>query len=1535
MRTVAISVLGAAGICLIAPLARAAPEPICTTIQRGLSGVVSDTYIRQASPNYVSGSDGYTRTGFRDGYESRALYRFELGFIPPDATILTATFATTVYSSGTQPISAHRVTAPWTELDATWSALSTSFASEVEDAFLGMDYGFASIDLTPLVQSWVNGSQPNYGFLLAEQAPNRTNYRSSEHSDPDSRPTLEICYVVQQQACGDGIVAGSETCDDGNGLAGDGCGPACLVESGYACTGSPSACSTACGDGVAAGPETCDDGNGLAGDGCGPACLVESGYACTGSPSACSTACGDGIVAGSETCDDGNGLAGDGCGPACLVESGYACTGSPSACSTACGDGVVAGSETCDDGNGLAGDGCGPACLVESGYACTGSPSACSTACGDGVVAGSETCDDGNGLAGDGCGPACLVESGYACTGSPSACSTACGDGIVAGSETCDDGNGLAGDGCGPACLVESGYACTGSPSACSTACGDGIVAGSETCDDGNGLAGDGCGPACLVESGYACTGSPSACACADGAPCDDGNACTQTDTCAAGACSGSNPVACAPPGSCEVGGSCDPASGGCVYMPRPDGTPCPGNGTCKDGACDPASLVVEVFDMSGLPVVGAKVVYGEQELLTDEDGAVRLDAIEDARVVAQVTAAGYAPVSVVEELSAGADRTASVNLLPLSAPIPVRTDEVAEVLTDDVGITIQPDSLVDPYGDPVSGIVGVTVVPLDPATDEIAGMPGPLEGITEDDQQFDLASLFMAEVTFWQGDTPLQLAPGETARLEFVLPDALQDKLNPGDTIDAWWFDMEAGAWRREGAGTIQASTIQLGKLAWVAEVSHFTWWNVDYAIDGRTYNCVNVTVVDETNGHQPVENATVRSAGVNYDSYSFGQLIGSAVDQDVTGSTGSAAGSACVNTMLGGTSRISVVKPGYAISGYQFGAASGYTPVPPELAQLPTVTTNGSPSSCLGTAACVELEVRLTPLTCVSGRVVDDPPGPGMPPEGVSGANVYAIYKDDLGPKSSRAVTTEDGNYCVTVPYLSSTRLQVVQELETPGVYHTAELNEFQVTSTGKMCLLNPTGSGCHGVPDIDPQAGSGGTEWSEGFGLQGSQFATDVVIDRNTGEIYVTGYFDGRIDFGRGQMHSTANPDMSTDKDVFLAKFRPNGEGVLWSKSFHGLNTQQATALALDSNGDVIVVGFFQNTIDIEGNRHNSAALYDGFVTKFSADGVYQWSTAFGGAGNQRPQDVAVDTSNPGDSIFHDNIAVVGYFDNALGAVCGDCSVDPYGCQETCPPAVGEDIFVMRLFKGGNRLLGAKFGGPGHQRATAVTIDDSGDMLVTGEYEQDLPFGGGPPDPARGLDMFVAKLTDGGVPVWSGGYGETNGAVTDQRGVAIAASGSTVVVSGNFSGSMQLGADTIDSFENDVFVARFTSGGAADWALRSGTDNDPQKIADIAIDDAGNVILVGSAVSSVHFEVPRPRIGVEDLYIAKLSPQGSPIWSRRYGAPMASVFGPSVTASPGTIVVTASFGGAPISFGNDVLVPFETSGTRPDIALFKLYP
>nr|XP_046265023.1 pappalysin-2 [Scatophagus argus] len=59
-----------------------------------------------------------------------------------------------------------------------------------------------------------------------------------------------LIYTHGQPYCGDGLIQGSEECDDSNLLDGDGCSKKCLKEVGFNCNGEPSQCYVFEGDGV-------------------------------------------------------------------------------------------------------------------------------------------------------------------------------------------------------------------------------------------------------------------------------------------------------------------------------------------------------------------------------------------------------------------------------------------------------------------------------------------------------------------------------------------------------------------------------------------------------------------------------------------------------------------------------------------------------------------------------------------------------------------------------------------------------------------------------------------------------------------------------------------------------------------------------------------------------------------------------------------------------------------------------------------------------------------------------------------------------------------------------------------------------------------------------------------------------------------------------------------------------------------------------------------------------------------------------------
>jgi fibro-slime domain-containing protein len=123
----------------------------------------------------------------------------------------------------------------------------------------------------------------------------------------------------------------NEGCDPGQSIV-TGCNDRCRIAIGYKCEGEPSSCSaTTCGDNILEGSESCDDGNVIPFDGCSPTCQAEP-QCVTGQ--ACTSGCGDAMKLGAEECDDGNLRNGDGCSSACEQEVGFVCS-DPDGCTGA------------------------------------------------------------------------------------------------------------------------------------------------------------------------------------------------------------------------------------------------------------------------------------------------------------------------------------------------------------------------------------------------------------------------------------------------------------------------------------------------------------------------------------------------------------------------------------------------------------------------------------------------------------------------------------------------------------------------------------------------------------------------------------------------------------------------------------------------------------------------------------------------------------------------------------------------------------------------------------------------------------------------------------------------------------------------------------------------------------------------------------------------------------------------------------------------------------------------------------------------
>jgi hypothetical protein len=278
-------------------------------------------------------------------------------------------------------------------------------------------------------------------------------------------------------------------------------------------------------------------------------------------------------------------------------------------------------------------------------------------------------------------------------------------------------------------------------------------------------------------------------------------------------------------------------------------------------------------------------------------------------------------------------------------------------------------------------------------------------------------------------------------------------------------------------------------------------------------------------------------------------------------------------------------------------------------------------------------------------------------------------------------------------------------------------------------------------------------------------------------------------------------------------------------------------------------------------------------------------------------------------------------------------------------------GGDVLIVDTVQGGTVDFGGGPLGPGiaiarldangaHKwskiasayNVTDVAIDAGGNLLLTGMVLGTANLGCGPLTSAGSYDVWVAKLAPDGTCLWSKNWG---GSGWEQPvGVAVDAAGD-VYVTGTFEASFKVGPSTLTSAGlQDVFVAKLDPSGNPLWAQGFGTAN-LDFVTYLAVDPAGDVVLTGRFASSIGFGgAPLVSSGGFDVYLAKLGPNGAPLWSKRFGD-ASDQWGESVAFdATGNLIVSAMFqgtidmGGGPLASAGGwdiVIAELDASGNH----------
>ncbi len=242
-------------------------------------------------------------------------------------------------------------------------------------------------------------------------------------------------------------------------------------------------------------------------------------------------------------------------------------------------------------------------------------------------------------------------------------------------------------------------------------------------------------------------------------------------------------------------------------------------------------------------------------------------------------------------------------------------------------------------------------------------------------------------------------------------------------------------------------------------------------------------------------------------------------------------------------------------------------------------------------------------------------------------------------------------------------------------------------------------------------------------------------------------------------------------------------------LWTNRYNGTTNgnDYATAIAVDTNGNVQVTGYFDH----------GGGIYDIVTVKYSAGGTALWTNRYPGVGPQGNLPNAIATDGNGNVFVTGRAASATYF----------------------------DYVTLKYSSAGVPLWTNLYAGSGNgvDEAKAVAVDGQGNAFVTG-----YSVGAN-----NGWEFLTIKYSPGGVPVWTNRYsGMTNGSDT---ATALALDGAgNVLVAG-----ISLGTGTSD----DIVTVAYSNEGAALFTNRyASIGNYSDQVNAIATDRSGNILVAG---------------------------------------------------------------------------------------------
>ena len=390
-----------------------------------------------------------------------------------------------------------------------------------------------------------------------------------------------------------------------------------------------------------------------------------------------------------------------------------------------------------------------------------------------------------------------------------------------------------------------------------------------------------------------------------------------------------------------------------------------------------------------------------------------------------------------------------------------------------------------------------------------------------------------------------------------------------------------------------------------------------------------------------------------------------------------------------------------------------------------------------------------------------------------------------------------------------------------------------------------------------------------WVKHLGASGEGFTgVSMVIDSNKAVI-IAGDFRGTADFdeGPGVFNMTSNGD----QDLFITEYDSAGN-FHWAKHLGGLQGDQVRQMKLDKHGNIVIMGMYQGTMDMDpgpGTVNATAVGSDAFVIKLDNNGNYIWSKQW-----------QVYSINTMEIDINNNILLGGDFG-------GPADFDPGpGVYTLTAGNIYNDFFIFKIDENGNFKWAKQM--PNQNTASmqelTMTSDSKGAIYMAGNFTQSLDF-----DPGVGNyiltsngdnDGVVIKLDSNGIFSWAKQFG---GITTDKVWSVEIDNADNVLLTGQYNGTVDFDPgpavfNLTNATNRGCFIVKLNNAGNLIFAKTFTGEAFGECI---TFDSGNNIYVSGGFYNTVDFD-PGPAdhsLTEGNIFITKLNEAGDYIWASQF--------------------------------------------------------